>query len=156
MSLRVSSATFLPWRYTPVVQTEKWKVEYLHQVTLSQKPFKAPASCAWVHFADTWCKVKKQCVKSWYTRPRGPPTHSWAVNRPQAAARLRAATRPPVTCSPLAKTGPQVAIQNLFVGCRTIWTNSKVKIFSFWEEYSILEKITLNLFFKRKLSQKRE
>ena len=24
----------------------KWKVEYLHQVTLSQKPFKAPASYA--------------------------------------------------------------------------------------------------------------
>ena len=38
---------------------------------MNQKPFKAPASCAWVHFADTccsaaetWCKVKKQCIKN--------------------------------------------------------------------------------------------
>jgi len=49
----------------------KMKVEYLHKVTFSQKPFKAPASCAWVHFADTsrsdetWCKVKKRCMKDW-------------------------------------------------------------------------------------------
>jgi len=70
MSLSVLSATFLPLRFTPVVQTEKWKVECLHQVTLSQKPFKAPALCAWVHFAvtwcsdETWCKVKKQCIEN--------------------------------------------------------------------------------------------
>ena len=151
---RVSSATCLPWRFTPVVQTEKWKVEYLHQVTLSQKPFKAPASCAWVHFADTWCsdetwcKVKKQCVKNWCNLLRGPPIQPWAANRPRAAA----ATRPPVTCSPLAKTGPPVAVQNLFVlvAAPNIWTNSKVKIFSFWEEYSPLERITLDLPFQRK------
>ena len=43
--------------------------------------------------------------------------------------------RPPATCSPLAKTGPLVAIQNLFmlVAAPNIWTNWKVKIFSFWE-----------------------
>ena len=138
-----------------------WKMKSgnLYQVTLSHKPFEAPASCAWVHFEDTWssdetwCKVKKQCVKSWYSWPRrGPPTQPWAANRPRAAARLRAATRPPVTCSPPAKTGPPVAIQNLFVSVAApnTWTNSKVKIFLFWEEYSHLERITLDPPFQRK------
>jgi len=48
--------------------------------------------------------------------------------------------------------GPPVAVQNLFVlvAAPNIWTNSKVKIFSFWEEYSPLERITLDLPFQRK------
>jgi len=60
-----------------------------------------------------------------------PPT--WAANRPRAAARLRAAIRPPVICSPRAKTAPPVAVQNLFVlvAAPNIWTNLKVKISSF-------------------------
>ena len=57
----VIGETFLPYRFTLAVQTEKRKVEYLHQVTLSQKPFKAPASCACVHFADTWCSDETWC-----------------------------------------------------------------------------------------------
>jgi len=37
--------------------------------------------------------------------------------------------------------------QNLFVlvAAPNVWTNSKVKIFSFWEKYSSLEGITLDL-----------
>ena len=31
------------------------------------KPFKAPTSCARVYFDDTWCKVKKRCIKDWRT-----------------------------------------------------------------------------------------
>ena len=74
-------------------------------------------------------ELKEQCkqVKSWYNRPRGPPTQQWAANRPRAPARLQAATRPPATCSPLAKTGPPLAIQNLFVlvAAPNIWTISR-------------------------------
>ena len=93
---------------------------------------------------------KKQSVKSWYNRPRGPPTQPWAANRPRAdRPRAAAATRPPVTCSPLAKTGPPVAVQTLFVLVAepNVWTNSKVKIFSIWEEYSPFERIILDLLF---------
>jgi len=38
----------------------------------------------------------------------------------------------------------------VLVAAPNIWTNSKVKIFSFSEEYSTLEKITLDLPFERK------
>ena len=65
-----------------------------------------------VHFADTWCKVKKQCIKNWYI---GRAVHRPSWGWPRAATRLRAATRPPVTFSPLANAGPSVAIWNSFV-----------------------------------------
>ena len=59
-------------------------------------------------------RLKKQCVKSWYNRPRSPPTQPWAANRPRAAA----ATRPPVTCSPLARAASRNT-KFVCVGCRT-------------------------------------
>ena len=59
---------------------------------------------------------KKQCVKSWYNRPRGPPTQPWAANRPRAAA----STRPPVTL--FATSQDRAASRTtkfVCVGCRT-------------------------------------
>jgi len=154
MSLRVSSAIFLPLRFTQVVQTEKWKVEYLHQVTLSQKPFKATASCAWVHFADTlcldetWCKVKKTMRKE-LIQPAARSTDP-AVGGQQAAS----SGRHQATGHMFATSQDRAASRSTkfdCVGCRTRHLDQlESKIFLFWEEYSPLERITIDLPFERK------
>jgi len=61
MSLRVSSATFSVVAFNTSGANRKLEVGYLYQVTLSQKPFEAPASRARVHFANTWCNDESWC-----------------------------------------------------------------------------------------------
>jgi len=81
----------------------KMKRRIFYQVTLSQKPFKAPASCAWVHFADTWCKVKKTTRKELIQRAarsndpavggQQAASSGWAAGRNQAAGHMFATSQ---------------------------------------------------------------